>query len=131
MEQLNQTYFKESDVDVEWYSGSGAGGQNRNKTQNCCRATHRLTGLVRTSQSRDRTSSLRSAMGALRDAVTSAKLSDNDRRISNLVESQVGSGMRGDKRRTYRLQEGTVKDHLTGKQTTYGQILKGQFETLR
>ncbi len=39
------------DFDVTWFSGTGAGGQKRNKTQNCCRIIHRETGVIGTGQS--------------------------------------------------------------------------------
>jgi peptide chain release factor 1 len=43
------------DFDVQWYSGTGAGGQHRNKHQNCCRIIHKETGVKSTGQSnRDR-----------------------------------------------------------------------------
>lgn len=45
-------------------------------------------------------------------------------------KSQVGSGMRGDKIRTYRFQDDTVKDHITGKSSTCTKILNGYFDVL-
>lgn len=40
----------ESQSKIDWFSGSGAGGQNRNKNQSCCRMIHEPTGLQATSQ---------------------------------------------------------------------------------
>jgi peptide chain release factor 1 len=45
---------EKTDFSLEWYSGSGAGGQHRNKHQNCARLTHLPTGLVKTAQHRSR-----------------------------------------------------------------------------
>lgn len=45
-------------------------------------------------------------------------------------KSQVGSGARADKRRTYRYQEGLVHDHVTGKSTTLKAALSGQISRL-
>lgn len=39
------------DFDVTWFSGTGAGGQYRNKHQNCCRLKHKETGVIGTGQS--------------------------------------------------------------------------------
>jgi len=39
-------HLTKKDFKLEWYSGSGAGGQHRNKHQNCCRITHLSTGFV-------------------------------------------------------------------------------------
>lgn len=44
-----------------------------------------------------------------------------------LRQSQVGTGMRGDKRRTIRQQDGTVKDHITGQQWKYSDYIKGNW----
>jgi peptide chain release factor 1 len=38
------------DFKVDWFSGQGAGGQNRNKTKNCCRLTHIDTGIIKVGQ---------------------------------------------------------------------------------
>jgi protein subunit release factor A len=45
-------------------------------------------------------------------------------------KQQVGSGMRGDKIRTYRFQDDSVQDHLTGKRAKCSQILKGNIDHL-
>jgi protein subunit release factor A len=44
--------------------------------------------------------------------------------------SQMGSGMRGDKRRTYRFQDNEVVDHVTGKRARCSDIMRGGFERL-
>jgi protein subunit release factor A len=50
--------------------------------------------------------------------------------IASNRKQQVGSGMRGDKIRTYRFQDDTVQDHITGKRAKCGAVLKGNFEIL-
>jgi protein subunit release factor A len=45
-------------------------------------------------------------------------------------KAQVGSGMRGDKIRTYRFQDDTVQDHLTGKRANAKKVLAGNFDLL-
>ena len=51
------------DLDVDWFSGTGCGGQYRNKHQNCCRIRHKDSGAIATGQSqRDRVSNLKEAM---------------------------------------------------------------------
>lgn len=52
-----------NDLEVDWFSGTGCGGQYRNKHQNCCRIRHKDSGAIATGQSqRDRVSNLREAM---------------------------------------------------------------------
>ena len=51
------------DLEVDWFSGTGCGGQYRNKHQNCCRIRHKDSGAIATGQSqRDRPSNLKEAM---------------------------------------------------------------------
>lgn len=51
--------------------------------------------------------------------------------ISNSIRSdQVGSGMRGDKIRTYRFQDDVVQDHQTGKRHLTSKVLAGNFDLL-
>ena len=51
------------DLDIDWFSGTGCGGQYRNKHQNCCRIRHKDSGAIDTGQSqRDRVSNLKEAM---------------------------------------------------------------------
>jgi peptide chain release factor 1 len=120
----------DADLKIEWYSGTGAGGQYRNKHQNSCRITHIPTGIMSTSQCRSRQNSYNEARTDIERRVVDLQsrklLSDVavDRR------SQVGSGMRGDKRRTYRFQDDKVEDHTTGKSARCTQILKGFFDVL-
>ena len=54
------------DFKIEWFSGRGAGGQHRNKHQNCCRLTHLESGVTTTGQShRNREANLREAFRSL------------------------------------------------------------------
>ena len=52
-----------NDLEVDWFSGTGCGGQYRNKHQNCCRIRHKDSGAIATGQSqRGRVSNLKEAM---------------------------------------------------------------------
>jgi peptide chain release factor 1 len=122
--------YKDSDFKIEWYSGTGAGGQHRNKHQNSCRITYVPTGQVATAQHRSRQNSLLEAKTALLNTLTSqAHKAFKIERDSNRKQ-QVGSGMRGDKIRTYRFQDDVVKDHITGKSGSVRQVLRGYFDLM-
>lgn len=59
-------HFTKKDFTLEWYSGTGKGGQHRNKHQNCCRITHNKTGLRATgTSSRERVANQREAFVTL------------------------------------------------------------------
>ncbi len=121
---------KDNDFRVEWFSGSGAGGQHRNRHLNCSRLIHVPTGLKQERQGRSREANYRDAMAAL-----IAMLDDRLRSGSKAVEDdvrrqQIGSGMRGDKRRTYRFQDDVVTDHITGKSMQASKAMRGAISQL-
>ena len=118
------------DLRIEWYSGTGAGGQHRNKHQNSCRITHIPSGVVATAQCRSRQNSFEQAMTAVQTAVDRAAERCYNNNIASDRKQQVGSGMRGDKIRTYRFQDDRVQDHLTGLSAKCSTILKGNFDLL-
>ena len=120
----------DSDLKVEWYSGTGAGGQHRNKHQNSCRITHVPTGLVATSQTRSRQNSYNLALTDIQNQVDNLALRHYNNTIASTRKNQVGSGMRGDKIRTYRFQDDRVQDHVTGKTASTKKVLSGKFDLL-
>jgi len=120
--------IRPEDVDVETMRGSGAGGQHRNKTDSAVRARHRPTGIeVRCeserSQHRNRELAMRVLAARVAELARSAAQGDRaaDRR------RQVGSGMRGDKRRTIRVQDGQVTDHVDGRTWRFKSYERGDW----
>jgi peptide chain release factor 1 len=122
--------INDSDLKVEWYSGTGAGGQHRNKHQNSCRMTHIPSGVVVTAQCRSRQNSYNQARSEIEQRVVSSAKYDFDVTVSLDRKNQVGSGMRGDKIRTYRFQDDNVQDHNTGKSARCTKVLKGNFDLM-
>jgi peptide chain release factor 1 len=124
------TTIKESDLRIEWYSGTGAGGQHRNKHQNSARVTHIPTGIVATAQCRSRQNSQGEAVANIQQRVDSLLKESYNKDLANNRKQQVGSGMRGDKIRTYRFQDDTVKDHVSDKTASVKKVLAGNFDLL-
>ena len=120
----------DADLKIEWYSGTGAGGQYRNKHQNSCRITHTPTGVVATSQTRSRQNSLAEALQTIQTHVDNIQRSAYNKTIAADRKQQVGSGMRGDKVRTYRFQDDRVQDHITGRSAKCSAVLRGNFDLL-
>ncbi len=120
----------DKDLKIEWYSGTGAGGQHRNKHQNSCRITHIPTGMIATAQCRSRENSLAEAKQAILAKIDIKSKTQYNNEVASNRKQQVGSGMRGDKIRTYRFQDDVVKDHITDKIASVKKILSGNFELL-
>jgi peptide chain release factor 1 len=127
-DQISRFVLDEREVDIVTTLGSGPGGQHRNKTESCVVATHRGSGLtVRVdmrSQNQSRTMALR---------ILGARLAELERtRAAASREAerrrQVGSGMRGDKIRTYRTQDDRVTDHRTNAAWSLRRWLRGDWQ---
>ena len=124
------TTIRESDLHIEWYSGTGAGGQYRNKHQNSCRITHIPTGITAKSECRSRANSLAEARDSIQERVNSVAQGKHNTQVASDRKQQVGSGQRGDKIRTYRFQDDTVKDHVTNRVASTKKVLQGNFDLL-
>lgn len=121
---------EDSDFRIEWFSGTGAGGQNRNKCMNSCRLIHIESGVIVTSQTRSRISSLALAKKEMTSRLKATFDNAASKVSAEVRKNQVGSGMRGDKIRTYRFQDDTVKDHMTNKSSSVKKIMAGNFNLL-
>jgi peptide chain release factor 1 len=122
--------LKEKDLSLSWYSGSGSGGQHRNKHQNCARLTHVPSGITVTAQTRSRENSLQQARAALVERLQTDHAAYQHNTFAQQKKSQVGSGQRGDKIRTYRLQHDEVCDHRTDKRINCRQLERGFIDLL-
>jgi peptide chain release factor 1 len=122
--------WNDRDFKIEWYSGTGCGGQHKNKHQNASRLTHLPTGIVATAQTRSRENSFKLAQADILEKVANYYGSLQKQVQSADKRQQVGSGMRGDKIRTYRFQDDVVKDHNTGKSASVAKVLAGNFNLL-
>ena len=118
----------ERDLDWSTCRGTGSGGQKRNKTESTVQLTHRPSGVqVRCETSRSQQHNRAMALVLLRARLWAAERERLHGARASERRAQVGSGMRGDKRRTIRCQDGIVTDHLLGRRWPLRAYLRGEW----
>ena len=127
--QHGHTAICPSELKIEWYSGTGCGGQNRNKVQTSCRLTHLPSGIVRTAQTRSRENSYQQALSNLTASLNSVYENTARAVLSEQKRRQMGTGVNSNLVRTYCFQHGYVKSS-TGKTVTTKQFEKGLIDQL-
>ena len=117
-ERIEEYCYTKKDFKIEWFSGTGPGGQNRNKVQACCRITHLPSGLKTTSQThRSQQTNLRAAFR------------DLGKKIGAWVKEQINKDSpyrqpSNETVRTYHFVDNRVVDHASGFKITAGELDK-------
>ena len=104
-----------ADIKMEVFRSSGAGGQHINKTSSAVRLIHIPTGMVAECQTqRSQLQNREYAMNMLKSRLYEIEKQKQDSEIANARKSQVGSGDRSEKIRTYNYPQGRITDHRIG-----------------
>ena len=122
------------DLQIDTYRSSGAGGQHVNKTESAIRITHLPTGtVVECQDERSQYKNKERAMKILRAKLYEAEQARQNDAIAAQRKSQVGSGDRSGKIRTYNFPQNRVTDHrLTGDQKNFNidAVINGDLDAL-
>ena len=103
-----------ADVEMQVFRASGAGGQHVNKTSSAVRLIHKPTGTVVCQQERSQFQNRDKAMQLLRSRLYEEKVREQEEAVTAERRSQVGTGMRNERIRTYNFPQGRVTDHRIG-----------------
>ncbi len=123
--------IQDKDIRIDTFRASGSGGQHVNKTDSAVRITHFPSGIVVTSSEKSQHVNRDKAMKNLRVRLYDQQRQTKDLARSDARKSQVGSGDRSERIRTYNFPQGRVTDHRIGLTVhSLPQILEGDIDPL-
>lgn len=119
-----------NEVSIDYTKDSGPGGQHRNKTESCVVMTHVATGIKVKEAGKDQHKNKREAFKKITSKVNQYYRTGHIEEEVEERREQIGTGLRGDKRRTYRVKDDSVFDHVTGKSCSFKKFMRGNLELL-